>query len=146
MPRLVLNPNETWEFIAPDDKGVDGKAKSGCPVFQIGHLPQALRKHIANTTSTYRVSSKKPDAPADVVFNAGSRTEICAQYGVKGISIDGVPATWFKTERHAAYNCDRLTEETLEVIRYYVDTLGNEVWGTGELTKDQEKNSEPPSA
>lgn len=143
MPKLAINPDETWEFIAPDDKGDDGTAKPGCPVFTLGHLPRLLRKHIENSTTGYQMNTKGPNDKADVFVRTGDRHELCAQYGIRGVTIDGTTPGWFSTTYHAAYKCSKVSDESLDVLRYYIDMVGGEVWSRGEVTEEIRKNSVP---
>ena len=144
MPKLALSADETWEFIVPEDRGEDNKAKPGCPVFTLGHLPRALRKHIENTTTGYQMNTKGQNEKADVFIKTGDRHELCAQYGTRGVSIDGKQAGWFTMSYHAAYKCEKVSDESLDVLRYYIDALGGEVWSRGEITEQEQKNSPTP--
>lgn len=146
MARLVIDPNETWDFVLPEDRTLEGTAQSGKPVFTFKHLSRQVRQHIENSTVVYQLNEKGPDAKADALIKSGDRNMLVVKFALADVQIDGQRPEWFKTQRHAGYNTDALTDKTLDVLRLELSRLGAEGWDKQNLTEEEQKNFEQPAA
>jgi hypothetical protein len=145
MARLVTDPNETWEFILPEDRTPDGGVKPGQPVFYFGHLSRLVRQHIENSTIVYQLNDKGPEAKADALVKTGDRYTLAVKFALRDVKIDGKTPEWFKTTHHAGYNQTAVSDKTLDVLRMEIPRLGAEAWEKQRLTPEEEENFVPPA-
>ncbi|MCX5711768.1 MAG: hypothetical protein NTY47_01690, partial [Candidatus Omnitrophica bacterium] len=75
-----ISIHETKPYVSKYDPD-----KNNPTTFQIGSLDPFLRSFIDDQATSFKVSSKNPDAPADATIAGNKRNILVVKFGLKGL-------------------------------------------------------------